>query len=145
MTITIRKAGESDASSVADLSTELGYPCAPHEMSSRVVRILVRTDHLLLVAESEENVCAWLQAHSVEIVEYGFRVEILGLVVSSRVRRKGVGRLLIARVEAWAVEIGATSIVVRSNNQRAESHLFYPALGYTLSKTQSVYRKMLVR
>ena len=40
------------------------------------------------------------------------------------------------------MEIGAEAVVVRSNTKRVESHIFYPALGFTVSKTQSVYRKL---
>ena len=93
---------------------------------------------------STEGVCGWLQAHSCDILEYGFRVEITGLVVSGQVRRKGVGGSLVAQAEKWASEISAGTIVVRSNSKRVESHEFYPALGYLPSKTQVVYRKPIV-
>jgi hypothetical protein len=50
-------------------------------------------------------------------------------------------RLLVAEAERWAREKGAEGVVVRSNAQRVESHLFYPALGFQESKRQVVYRK----
>jgi GNAT superfamily N-acetyltransferase len=78
------------------------------------------------------------------VLESGFRVEITGLVVSGEMRRRGVGRSLVAQAETWAAEISAGTIVVRSNAKRVESHEFYPALGYLPSKTQVVYRKPTV-
>jgi hypothetical protein len=39
--------------------------------------------------------------------------------------------------------LGAPVLVVRSNTTRRESHVFYPALGFSVSKTQRVYRKLL--
>jgi GNAT superfamily N-acetyltransferase len=77
------------------------------------------------------------------VLESGFRVEINGLIVSPEARRRGVGRALVSRAEEWALQVGAEAIVVRSNVQRIESHAFYPALGYDVSKTQTVYRKRL--
>jgi GNAT superfamily N-acetyltransferase len=56
-------------------------------------------------------------------------------------RRRGVGRCLVAVAETWAREISAETVVVRSNAKRVESHAFYPALGYLPLKTQVVYRK----
>jgi GNAT superfamily N-acetyltransferase len=67
----------------------------------------------------------------------------VGLVVSESCRRRGVGRSLVKRAEQWAAEIGAETLVVRSNTKRVESHRFYPALGFSLAKTQAVYRKGL--
>jgi GNAT superfamily N-acetyltransferase len=82
-----------------------------------------------------------LQAHAAHILESGLRVEITGMIVSPEVRRCGVGRLLVTEAERWAREKGAEVIVVRSNAQRVESHLFYPALGFRESKRQVVYRR----
>jgi predicted N-acetyltransferase YhbS len=141
----VRTATEADAAQIAALSRELGYPEEARAMRDRLRRILARDDHRVYVAEAEGgDVCGWIQAHSCDILEYGFRVEITGLVVSGQMRRKGVGGSLVAQVEKWASEISAGAIVVRSNAKRVESHEFYPALGYLPSKTQVVYRKPTV-
>jgi GNAT superfamily N-acetyltransferase len=138
----VRAAIDADAAPIAALSRELGYPAETKTIRERIARILARDDQRLLVAEGEGGeVLGWLQAHSSDILESGFRVEIIGMVVSEKMRRKGVGRGLVARAETWATEISAGTIVVRSNSKRVESHLFYPALGYLPSKTQVVYRK----
>jgi GNAT superfamily N-acetyltransferase len=138
----VRAAIDEDAAPIAALSRELGYPAETQTIRERVGRILARDDQRLLVAEGADGeVLGWLQAHSSDVLESGFRVEIIGMVVSERMRRKGVGRSLVAQAETWATEISAGTIVVRSNSKRVESHLFYPALGYLPSKTQVVYRK----
>ena len=77
------------------------------------------------------------------MIEVGAWVEIVGLVVSSKARRSGIGRRLIAEVERWAASLGAERVVVRSNTKRDESHRFYPAMGYEMVKTQAVYQKKL--
>ena len=102
-----------------------------------------RPEQLVLVAILEGQIAGWLQAQASEVLESGFRVEIVGLIVSESFRRRGVGRCLVERAEQWAKEIGAPAIVVRSNLKRVESHIFYPALGFSSSKSQAVYRKTL--
>jgi GNAT superfamily N-acetyltransferase len=139
---TVRLASAKDAAAIAALSAELGYPVKPSTMGERLGRVLGLDDQRVLVAEGREgDLCGWLHARRLESLETGLRVEIFGLVVSPQARRRGVGRLLMARAEAWAAEISAESVVVRSNAKRLESHSFYPALGYLPWKTQVVYRK----
>ena len=87
----------------------------------------------------------FIQAHRVCIIEVGFRVEILGLVVSASARRSGIGQALIKEAERWAKSNGAEAVSVRSNTRRIEAHIFYPALGYKKIKTQAVYEKQRAR
>jgi len=98
----------------------------------------------VLIADDPAHVlCGWLTAHAFDTLASGFRVQITGLVVAESHRRQGAGRHLVAAAERWAEKIGAETIVVFSNVQRTESHAFYPALGYTNTKTEAVYRKSL--
>jgi GNAT superfamily N-acetyltransferase len=144
--ISIRRATEADAASIARLSSTLGYDAEPPAIAARLHAILGSNADLMIIAEdSHRDVAGWLQAHAAHIVETGFRVEITGLIVSPDQRRRGVGRALVAEAERWATTIAAGAIVVRSNVQRTESHAFYPALGYVATKTQNVYRKKLAQ
>jgi N-acetylglutamate synthase-like GNAT family acetyltransferase len=138
----VRRAQESDAGAIAGLIQQLGYSADAATTRQRLVRILGREDHLVVVGRLQDgSVCAWLHAHASDALESGFRVEIVGLVVGEHVRRKGIGQELVAEAQRWAGSLGAEAIIVRSNIKRTESHLFYPALGYTESKTQRVYKK----
>jgi predicted N-acetyltransferase YhbS len=144
--IVIRLATEKDAEDVARLASSLGYAAHPDQMKRRLHAVLASESDLVIVAvDSNQTVVGWLQAHAAHIVESGFRVEITGLIVSPESRRCGAGKALVAEAERWAIAKSAETIVVRSNIQREESHLFYPALGYTPTKTQRVYRKAPVR
>jgi GNAT superfamily N-acetyltransferase len=131
---------EADADVVAELATELGYPNEIETLRRRIRPVGVE-DLLVVATDARDKPVGFIQAHGVCIIEVGFRVEILGLVVSSTARRKGIARLLIEEVELWARKIGAEVISVRSNTKRAEAHLFYPAMGYKQIKTQAVYEK----
>jgi GNAT superfamily N-acetyltransferase len=141
--VIIRPAVVGDAAELARLSGQLGYPVASEVLAERVGRTLVRSDQLVMVAHVNGKLCGWLQAHSAEIIESGFRVEIVGLIVDESVRRRGVGRRLVREAENWATSLGAQAVVVRTNIVRAESQMFYSALGYRQTKTQNVYRKVL--
>ena len=104
--IRIRRMVEGDTTAVTELAIELGYPNEVEDIKHRIERI--STSDLLLVAfDSMNRVVGFIQAHQVWIIEVGFRVEILGLVVSKTARRHGVGRRLITEVEAWAKTNGA--------------------------------------
>ena len=138
----IRPMVEADAKVVAELARELGYPNEIEAIRSRICPI-GETDLLLVAADGSDKPVGFIQAHRVCIIEVGFRVEILGLVVSSTARRKGVARALIGEVELWANRIGVEVVSVRSNTKRAEAHIFYPALGYEHIKTQAVYEKRI--
>lgn len=139
--VSIRTATASDAAQLARLSEQLGYPVAGEVLAERLRRAIARTDQLVIVAEVEGKVAGWLQAQSAEIIESGFRVEIVGLIVDETARRRGLGRRLVREAENWATRLGAPSVVVRTNITRVESHLFYMGLGYRQTKTQHVYRK----
>jgi GNAT superfamily N-acetyltransferase len=142
MPFAVRAADAADAGQIAVLAGVLGYPPDVALVGATLRELLRRDDHLVLVAESPgQGVCGWLHAHACHVLESGFRVEIAGLVVWDGMRRAGVGRALVAGAEAWARGTGAANVVVRSNAKRAESHVFYPSLGYEAYKTQVVYRK----
>jgi GNAT superfamily N-acetyltransferase len=139
-TLTVRRMAETDAEVVATLAGELGYPSEAEAIRARI-QAIGESDLLLVAVDEGDKPVGFIQAHRVCIIEVGFRVEILGLVVSSSARRGGIGRRLIAEAERWAESIGAEAISVRSSTKRIEAHLFYPALGYKKIKTQAVYEK----
>jgi ribosomal protein S18 acetylase RimI-like enzyme len=140
----IRRASEKDCAAIAELTAELGYPALLDIIVARVRAISVSGDDLLLVcADAQDKPIAWLQAHAAQILESGFRVEIVGLIVSAEARRRGIGRSLLEEAERWAMSIKANTLVTRSDIKRTESHAFYPALGFNRTKTQDVYRKVL--
>ena len=131
---------ETDGEVVSALAGELGYPNEAEAIRARV-RAIGESDLLLVAVNVSDKAIGFIQAHRVCIIEAGFRVEILGLVVTSSARRSGTARRLIEEAERWAKNIGAETISVRSNTKRIEAHFFYPALGYRKIKTQAVYEK----
>ena len=141
--LAIRPATPTDAAGIASLSGELGYPVAVETLADRLDRVLARVGDVVLVAEAGGDVVGWIHGSEQEFLESGSRCELLGLVVDARQRGQGVGRRLVAAVEAWAARRGLELVSVRSNVARAESHPFYERLGYARVKTQHAYRKRL--
>lgn len=55
---------------------------------------------------------------------------IENLITHPDYRGQGVGRGLLAQLEAWGKERGAYYSILCSSNHRTEAHEFYPAVGY---------------
>ena len=144
MQLKIRPPLPSDVRRVAELTSQLGYPVRSRVLSSRVARLAVDPNQFVRLAESADGqTLGWIHAAEQDLLESGRRCEILGLVVDSASRRRGVGRALIRAVERWAAQRGLKELSVRTNIARSESHPFYERLGYQRAKTQHVYRKKL--
>jgi GNAT superfamily N-acetyltransferase len=140
----IRRATLADAATIAALSGELGYPASAQEMSARLAVLLPQTTQFIAVATSPaDDAVAWIAAERRLLIEYGAKVEIVGLVVGAAARRSGVGKTLVAAVEQWTRAQGLALVAVRSNAARIESHPFYENLGFVRRKTQHSYEKVL--
>jgi len=139
--IDVRTAQPGDADAIAQLMVQLGYESAPRTVAARLSRILDRPDHRFLIAEAGARPAGWLHAVVFDFIETGAFVVIAGLVVDRSLRRQGVGRLLMSRAEAWAVEKGCSIVRLWSSNVRTEAHHFYEHLGYSHIKTQYSFVK----
>ena len=140
----IRPAKLDDVEQIAPLVAELGYPSSVAEVRERLATLLTSTIDMVYVAvDRASQVVGWIEVATRMTLESGRRAEILGLVVASRARRTGVGLALVSAAERWAARQGMTSIAVRSNVARLESHPFYERAGYARKKTQHVYAKSI--
>jgi GNAT superfamily N-acetyltransferase len=142
--LTIRPPLAEEATRLAALSTDLGYPASPGVIAGRLARLLARPDHCLRIAVSASGeTVGWIHACEHCVLEADPWCEIVGLVVDPAHRGQGTGRALVDAVETWAGARGLPVVKVRSNVAREESHPFYQQLGYVRIKTQHVYRKPL--
>ncbi len=141
----IRPMMEADASVVAELTTQLGYPTNPAETTERISVLLSRPDdHAALVAEDDGRAVAWVHVAIYTSLESGRVATIGGLVVGEGHRSGGIGAQLLAAAEEWARESGAAKMVVRSRVTRERAHRFYEREGYAVVKTSHVFEKRLV-
>jgi len=137
----IRAASSGDASALARLATQLGYPSSEDQVRGRLACLAGDPEHVVRVAVREGQVVGWVHAFVYRLVESDPCAEIGGLVVDEAFRGAGAGRLLLQHVEQWAREQGCQSVYVRSNILREGTHVFYERLGYRRIKTQHAYRK----
>jgi GNAT superfamily N-acetyltransferase len=140
----IREMTAEDAASVAELTSQLGYPSSESAIRRRYEFIKDRSDARLFVAcDTKSVVVGWTHVQSLCALEADLRAEIWGLVVAETARGFGVGRLLVEAAEDWAVKQGVEVMGVRSNILRGDAHAFYEHLGYEVVKTQRAFRKNL--
>lgn len=141
--VTIREARLSDANAIARLTKQLGYEVDPSGVADRLSRFLQRDDHAFLIAEQAGESIGWVHMVRWEIVETDAFVMIAGLVVDRDHRKQGIGRMLLQRAEAWAVQQGCSLVRLWSSSTRTAAHAFYEHVGYTNIKTQYSFLKSL--
>lgn len=140
----IRFAKVGDASRLADLSTQLGYPATEAQIRLRLRRIGPAAKQVVLVAETKtDGVIGWLHVSKQPLLEVEIQAEINGLVVAEGHRSLGAGARLLAVAEDWARKHGCKGMSVRSNVIRERAHQFYLRNGYEHYKTQKSFRKPL--
>lgn len=142
--VKIRKAKRSDAPRLAELSTQLGYPCTVAEAAKRLRKLGPPSMSALFVAESPAaGVFGWAHVSVTHLLEVGTRAELNGLIVAESQRSLGAGARLLDAAEGWARKHGCPSMSVRSNVIRERAHKFYERQGYEHYKTQKAFRKTL--
>ena len=142
--IEVRLAKLADVTAIARLAGELGYPSTAEQVKDRLAYLAGDPRHATFVAAvTEDEVIGWIHLSEVHSLASEPHAEITNLVVDSRFRGAGTGQLLVERGERWARERGLAVIGVRSNIVRERAHDFYLRLGYTIAKSQKVFRKKL--
>ncbi|MGH9743943.1 MAG: GNAT family N-acetyltransferase [Candidatus Acidiferrum sp.] len=140
--LTVRRARAGDASRLAELSGQLGYPTTAEEITKRIGKLKTAAPNALFVAESRKaGVIGWAHVSVTHLLEVGTRAELNGLVVEEGHRSLGAGATLLEAAEAWAQKHGCPVLSVRSNVLRDRAHKFYELHGYEHYKTQKAFRK----
>jgi GNAT superfamily N-acetyltransferase len=126
----VRRATADDAADVARLFATLGYPIQPDDVPSRLIRLDVITDAVLLAKDDTGNPLGLIALHAFSIVHVARPLALItGLVVSPDVRGRGVGRALVQAAREWAMKRDCERLMVTSAEHRADAHAFYPAVG----------------
>ena len=139
-----RAAESRDVTAIARLAGELGYPSTAEQVKDRLAYLEGDPRHATFVAAvTEDEVIGWIHLSEVHSLASEPHAEITNLVVDSRFRGAGTGHMLVERGERWARERGLAMIGLHSNTIRERAHAFYLRLGYTVTKSQKVFRKTL--
>src|SRR5690348_11138666 len=120
--VLIRKAEDRDASAIATLITQLGYPQNAGFAMRRLEELSRRESSHIFVAEQDENVVGFLSLS----VEPAFHREgnigtITAMCVLEGQRGRGIGHALIEYAETQAKEAGCVRLAVASGIQRTET------------------------
>jgi len=140
----IRDVAIHDASDLCELSEQLGYPASENEIKERLSSILNSDDHNVSVAvQPDGTVIAWIHVFKCQTVESGFFAEIGGFIVAEGFRGQGIGKQLLEVAEKWTIKKKLPKLRVRTRIEREDAKEFYSKLGYSLSKKQRVFDKMM--
>ena len=129
--LTIRAAEITDAAALAQLMCELGYETTKSEMQMRMEKIASDERYRTFVAVLDGKVCGMigtLTCPSYEHNDPGGR--ILALATLGTIRRRGIGRALIATAEKDFSQRGIRRVALNTRLARVDAHKFYESLGY---------------
>ena len=132
----IREATIQDAFAICNIScNDLGYDCSCEFVTTRINN-LDRVREKVFVAEVNGIVAGYIHVEKYETLYFEPMINVLGLAVSSKFRRCGIGRTLLNYTESWANEVGIKKMRVNSGVSRKEAHSFYRAMGFNNEKEQ---------
>lgn len=126
-----REARRSDASAIADLLSQLGYPCTPDDAADRIAIMVGDPTQALVVAEHLGDLNGLLGLDFMYYLPLGtMTCRITALIVNERQRRTGVGKDLLKEAERRARRAGAARIELTSAAHRQAAQEFYKSAGY---------------
>jgi len=132
--ITLRDAKETDAPSVADLLTELGYPTDTDGAAGRLRSAFADPNVYVLVSEADGRVVGFLSAQVAAYFPTGSNLlRVTALAVSAAARRRGLGSGLLARAAEIAAARDCSGIEITTSESRHDAHAFYERLGFSRS------------
>jgi GNAT superfamily N-acetyltransferase len=130
----LREATAADAPALARLLGDLGYPNEAAELPARLVGIQDQGDTVLVAEREDGELVGLVGLHLVRVLHYARPLGyITSLVTDPRVRRQGIGRLLLEGAEAWARSKGCYRLSLTSAEHRKDAHAFYPASGFPMT------------
>lgn len=141
----IRNAEVSDCSQIAEiLKNDLGYECTDELVRSRLSKLDPRREAVFSAVKDGE-VVGVIHIERYELLYSDTLANVLGLAVSGKFRRMGIGRSLMQAAEKWAESIGAAAVRLNSGAVRKDAHKFYRAIGFLSEKEQIRFMKNLKR
>ena len=139
--INVRRATESDATSISDLLSELGYSLEVADVQKNIVLLSSSSSDTVLVAEAGSSIAGVISFHVIPLFHVvGNLGRISSLVVSSQWQRHGVGSKLVQAAEDFGWSQGCLRIEVTSGDQREGAHMFYQRLGYKPDERRLIKR-----
>lgn len=143
MEFQIREGKTDDASAIYELNkNELGYEYDAEKTRKRLAQILISSHDKIIVAVVQNVVVGYVHAVDYDVLYAPPMKDILGIAVSNKYKRHGIGKSLLCAVENWAKDTGACGVRLVTGETRTEAHAFYRHCGYSSNKMQLNFNKM---
>lgn len=133
--INIRKAIPTDLEAIYTFICTLENEELDKEAFARVFESnLLHNDILYLVAEWEQQPAGFISFHAQQLLHHcDFVGEIQEFFIAPEYRNKGIGRLLVEEIKAYAAANNIRYVEVTTNKRRTENVQIYEALGFRLT------------
>ena len=139
--MTIRDARPDDSEVLAALLGELGYPATAEAVRSRLERLGIVGDRVV-VADSDSEVVGLAHLQVTPTLEHDRPAAKIGaLVVAEAHRGEGIGRALVEALADEARVRGCALLFLTTSARRADAHEFYKRVG--LEETGKRFTKLL--
>lgn len=138
----IRPYQAGDEQGIWQLNTEvLGYAFPYEDTVAKLATLAQDPQHRILVAEVHQQVVGYIHGTQYDVLYAPSYKDIMGLAVAKAYQHRGLGRALLAGIEAWGKETGAAGVRLVSGAERLAAHAFYEGCGYQRKKGQVNFRK----
>jgi GNAT superfamily N-acetyltransferase len=130
--VRVRPVNPDDASAVAGLLEQLGYPADESGVRDRIAAWADDDRGGAFAATIGDRLVGCAAIYVVPFFERpGSRARLVALVVDGEHRKRGIGRLLVGQAHEFARRRGAVEIEVTSRRERADADRFYTGLGFS--------------
>ncbi|KRE31633.1 GNAT family N-acetyltransferase [Paenibacillus sp. Soil522] len=117
------------------------YLFSEEKVKEKIENIIKKTKDIIFVYEQNNEVIGYIHGSPYELLFSESLVNVLGFVVKEGYRNKGIGSMLIERVEQWGKDNGFSGMKLLSHPSRLYAHSFYERRGYLFTKDQKNFIK----
>jgi len=138
MKIQLEEANPKDATGLAVLLSQLGYPTQESQAIDKI-KTHQETGYKLLVAKDDVEILGFIALHIYHAIHLSGMVgRITAFCVDETVRNTGVGNMLLLAAEEFFNHQDCMKIEVTSNLRRTQTHAYYLKRGYQESNRHFV-------
>ncbi len=119
------------------------YPFDYDLFTKSIRSILQDAGNRIIIAKEEHAIVGYAQIYTCTDIGFEPYYEVAQLLVSETMRNKGIGKLLMKKVEEIAKHEQVKEIKLSSQIKRSKAHVFYENMGYECYKISQFYRKKI--